>query len=1332
MTAKEAAQRGWAGAMDAIREQGFNPRSLPFYVMTGRDAGAMDALAETFLPGGFLGGKSAPGTPVFFAAPEAMVAVAPLGIGGARDGFIPPSKWLRSRPDDPVNGAIWCFTAREVQAGGADLERDLAALWQAVLTLKRKVGVGFPLYVVISGNDLPGFSEFTSFLPEKAVDEVVGWVRREGVEDDWRGLGADASEMERWLAAWRDVRLYPGREDAGQEGVGVDNAYLLPGRAAKTVRSLVEAIARSSPVIEETAGIDLRGAFLVGLWKRDATQKGESEEEPSAVSSSIVDFPRYSVREAFARSLFRDKILPERWLLAASAEQARKTGSWTRRFALITVLCLLAALVARGVIHTGLDRMVEGPYRILAQTEDIRRWLLAGASGAAPVMGKYPPPKPVAIGGGAPPAIPELPELYRKNIEEYLPGLEHPSWFWKRLFRIGAKERAVTSDAVGVLGGQAVLHLAEEQIALPLRACIDRVGGDLYSGSSDMLAPGDFNRMHPPEPLPVNWHYFEERGGTRSGREELFVDSGSWNASGRALRLWIRAQLGALANDEGMRDLPDRFVRKRFLDAAARARDLSNQLYLPWNPDEDLEGFLTRSGSLDAGNLWQAAREWKRDRSGGWSRDELAGVARWLDNPPACDSPEQWVAEWRKAECLWTENAESPLFDTALSLWRRALFQWLVRQFDALPRNAQMIKDATERFAFAPSPLPRIPLTALSSASYDPVWRYRPEIWRTASFSRAVGVLNNDSDDLSELIQVGLLDSDHAGILKQTRVEPVRLAILAHARSYADYWISDIATLANPANWLLRDGLEECMPWMEDGLEEAEMYYAQTWSDFHASLAMVDARDLTRRLLANLSRRRIEALAALAEVLNGFDDASGLTARIEYALVALAEDVKLYETPEYWNAAAMTLRAWRSLGRNPREALERMGRTLARPDGQAVWESFFPVLAANFYMPETGEPVKLGYWRGFVLAALNLIQAETQRERWRGQRRLLLQINSFPWRRDAPRTPGKFDISALRKTLREVGFVDTPEDAPGLQAPELPGDAEIQTAIRGLFAGLGWGNDWLPPCNRELDARINRLAVAFSRLEEWDVLGGVPLIVLPQREQADPRHRYLRAFVMHQGKRPGSLSGQPGGTPNWELPYEGARARWAWQIRDEVQLRLALNGGVVFDFYNQTVPVPQARIGQARIADESWPIFSLLLSEGTQARPYPEAAVEADEPVNVWRARLPVRGFSNRDSIAWDFAFALPAAFGPEMPGGPTLLDDWPDALQWQTAAEEWNRFVRDDSELRIPLARDAWRLDAGAGEEWSEFAPQGWNGEYAPEEVESVVDCEVPVYYSR
>lgn len=1329
MTAREAAKRGWPEVMDTIREHGFNPRSLPFYVMAGRDAAAMDSLADTFLPGGFLGGKSEPGSPVFFAAPEAIVAVAPLGMGGARDVFIPPAKWMRSRPDDPVNGVVWCFTARQIRGGGVELERDLSALWQATLTLRRKAGVGFPLYAVICGNDLPGFGEFTFFLPEKAVDEVVGWVRKEGVEDDWRGLGADTSEMEEWLAAWRDVRLHPGREGSDL-GAGIDDAYLLPGRAAQTLRSLVEAMARSAPAVEETGGIDLRGAFFVGLWKRNDWpgdgEGGEEESRPDAAASS----PGSESREAFARSLFRDKVLPERWLLASAAEQTRKAGSWTRRLAVLTVLCLVVALGVRGLIGTGLDRMVEGPYRILSQTETIRRWLLAGASGAAPLIGTHQPPKPVSIGGGAPPVIPELPELYRENMEGYIPGLENPGWIWRRLFRIGPAERAATGAAVGALGGQAALHLAEEQIAFPLKACIDRVGGDSYAGSNDMLSPWEFNQAHPPESLPVNWQYFEERGGgTRGGREELFVDAGVWNASGRGLRRWVRSQLGTLTNDEGFAGLPDRFVRKRFLDAAARARELSDALYLPWNTDEELDDFLSQAGPLDPVNLWQAAREWKRGQAGGWGRDELAGVAKWLDSPPHYDTPEQWVEEWRGAECLWTDRPESPLHATTLSLWRRALFQWLVRQYDLLPRSAQMIKDATERFAFAPAPLPRIPLTALSSASYDPVWRYRPEIWRTAAFSRAVGVLGDESDEFAELIQAGLLDGDHAKILRQIRVEPVRLAVLAHARSYADYWIHDIATLANPANWLLRDGAEECMPWMEDGEEEAEMYYAQTWADFHASLAMVDARDLTRRLLTDLSRRRIEALTALAEALNGFEDASGLTARIEYALVALAEDLKLYETPEYWNAAAVTLRAWRSLGRNPREALERMGRTLSRPDGQAVWESFFPVLAANYFIPETGEPVKVGYWRGFVLAALNLIQSETQRERWRVQKRLLLQVNAFPWRRDAPRTPGRIDVAAMRKLLREAGFVDAPEDAPGLQAPELPGDMEIQNAIRGLFAGLGWGNDWLPPCNRELDARVHRLTTAFARLEEWDVLGGVPLVLLPQREQSDPRHRYLRAFVMHQGKRPGSLSGQARGTPNWELPYEGTKARWAWRIRDEVQLRLGLTGGASFDFYNQTVPVPQARVGQARIADESWPIFSLLLSEGARARPYPEAAVEADEPVNVWRACLPVRTFSNRDTVAWDFGFALPAVFGPDTPGGPTLLDEWPDSLQWQAAVEEWNRFVRDDPELKIPVARETWRLEAGAGDEWLESSPGTWR-EGCVVEDENAAKCEIPVYY--
>ncbi|MCC8167680.1 MAG: type VI secretion system protein [Planctomycetes bacterium] len=1206
---------------------------------------------------------------------------------------------MRSRPDDPVNGVVWCFTAGEVLAAGADFERDLSALWQATPTVRRKAGVGFPLYAVVSGEGLAGFPELCAGVPDQtAAGEVVGWARQDG--DDWRDAGADNAVLIEWLSAWVRVCLNVNRDNAARDAATRDALYLLPNRCGRVVDLLVEAMARSAPSAEETADVDMRGVFLVGL--PDANEARDRDTETLVVRDAAP--PR---REAFTRSLFREKIHPERWLLAQSAERTRTTHMWTRRLALSTALCLLLVLVVRLLISTGLDRMAEGPLRTVSQTENYRRWLLAGAIGAPPSLGDSPVPPPIAVDGLVP-VLPELPEIYRENMEKYLPDLLAPGWFWQRLFRINTDERAAAARAATALGGDAVLGLAADQVALPLRLCFDKIGGDVFSGGGQNLVnPVEFNYRHPPESLPVQWRYLEENPSDGEGIGGLFADEEEWTSSVRGLRRWLRAQQDALDYADEVSGLPDRYARKRMLDASHKARELSEKAYRPWLLDAELEAFLDQPVPPDAGTLWQAMREWKRQRNGGWDEQELARVDGWLERPPDFDTSARWLEEWTRAAEIWRDRPDSPLYLTALTLWRRALFASLTRRLDSLPRSGKMIDSATTLFAFSPAPLPRIPLSALASASYDPVWRFRPEIWRTNTFAQCLDLLRGGAEQLAGLVQAGLLDEDYARILRQTRFEPVRLAVLAHARSYADYWITDIAMLANPSHWLIQDRLDEELIWMEDVPAESELtalHTRQRWSDFHASLAMVDARDLTRRLLAELTQRRIDALTVLREAVAGMEDAASLSSRLEFALVAMTEDAKLYATPEFWNAAAMTLRAWRSLGKDAHIALERIRRTLARPESQGVWESFFPVLSANFFAPETGEPVKLRYWRGFVLAALNLIQAETQQERWRSQRNLLLRINTFPWRRDAPRTPGPVEVATIRDLLREVGFVESPHINGGQDLPDLPGDTEIQRALRGLFAGLGWGSDWLPPCNRQLAGSVNRLAAALSRLEEWEFLGGVPLIILPQRLQSDPRFRHFRAFVLHQGRTGQNRPGLPGATLGWEMPAESNRARWAWRVKDQLQMRLSLKGAATFDFYNQTVPVPRARIGQARIPDEIWPILSLLLADAAQARPYPEALVEADEPVTVWRARLPVRGFTGGDAIWWDFAFALPAVFGPETPGGVTLLDAWPSALEWQMAVEEWNGFVRNDPELRIPLASDAWKLNAGSEEAWSEF----------------------------
>lgn len=1346
----------WNELLRVAAEDGLSPSAMPAYMLIGADADTLARLASGLSPSAHPAGTAANGM-AFLAAPDALFVTVPLSGAGDREACLPSARWLSTRPDAPLNGIIWLFSAADAWAARTG-DGIAAPYWKLSLAACRRCGVDLPVYALaIGGDGIPGFAEFAASLREEETQAgVIGWAAGTAADaargdSDWDDPAPGADAAGECLRRWRDYRL--SRADAAPAEFDRDAAFLLPWRAGRVVSRLAELIADAAPSRRDASGATLRGVYIVALPGASAPEGGAaSDPAASAVSAAgsipeSVSAPRVEpARAAFLRGVFRERILPERWLASEPAERARRRARWTKRFAVLAALLLIAAVAARLTIDHGLRSVTDAPAAVLADVAAYRRWLRGGASGEAPVLAGMDPPPPVAPGSGAP-VLPELPLLYQKMIAPCLPILNNPAWLWRVLFRIGPREASDGAGLAAWLSGSPMLALADEQIAAPLALALDRLSR--RDGAGGGMTPEEFNTRHGADSAPVDW---ETAGGERAA---VFLDEDEWRENTEAFLVWIRGRQGLLAGGTEFAGLPDRFARKRLLDSYRGVAGAAEEIYRPWPADAALAGYFASSPDVTADALWRDMSAHGVRDGGAWRSEELALVAEWLVRPPAAPTPAALAADWLRAAETWRDTPASPLFAAARTIWRRAAAAGLVKWMAVLPAGESELRAAADSFAPPSAPLPRIPLCALSQASFDPVWGFRPEIWRSGDVARTVSTLAEAPKALADLEAAGLLDSGAAAYLSRLFLEPARVALLAHARDYCDYWVTDIAMLANPAHWIIGDRFE-AEPYWTGGAESAddpggEIFdrgdydvSSMSWADFQAAAARVDPRDLTRRMLAELTQRRIEALSAMNVVTAVLEGGDGLRTRVEYALAAMAEDAKLFATPEYWQTAVAAWRSWRGLGNDANRALVRMKRFLEKPspDKPGLMATFFPVLAANYYAPETGEPARLDYWRGFVRTAVELLQAETRRERRLGQRRLLLKADGFPWRRDASGggTPATRD--EMRGLLDTVGFSRIPQtaagdsaagaaDAAGQSAAEFPDDPVLQKALRELMGGLGLGGAWLPPANYALNSGLLRLLSAFDALEEWENEGGVPLIVLPGRMQQDPRHRFLRAFALRQESRPA-----PGGAVSapatrfaareWERAYETTAARWAWRIPEQEHMRLRTGGAAVFDFYNQTVPVPEARIGQARIGDDPWPVLGLLLGGEAGARPSAGARVEgADDAARVWQARIPVRSINNgggaAETIWWEFGFALPSVFGPETPGGATILDEWPTHAEWIEAVAEWNDFVGDDPALRIAMAGERWILRNTqrfeAETRVPEFAPEPEAEEYVGEE---------------
>ena len=111
----------WNELLRTAAEDGLSPTLLPAYLLIGADAEDLQTLALALSPSAHCVGTAANGM-AFLVATDSMFVTVPLCATGDREACLPSPRWLSTRPDAPLNGIIWLFSAADAWAGKARAE----------------------------------------------------------------------------------------------------------------------------------------------------------------------------------------------------------------------------------------------------------------------------------------------------------------------------------------------------------------------------------------------------------------------------------------------------------------------------------------------------------------------------------------------------------------------------------------------------------------------------------------------------------------------------------------------------------------------------------------------------------------------------------------------------------------------------------------------------------------------------------------------------------------------------------------------------------------------------------------------------------------------------------------------------------------------------------------------------------------------------------------------------------------------------------------------------------------------------------------------------------
>ncbi|POA48775.1 type VI secretion system protein ImpL [Pseudomonas sp. MPR-ANC1] len=308
----------YASVRHMEQEQGSRDRyQMPWLLMLGDETQGTQLVSEwrlqpTDKPAWF--GR-------WWSDPEGAVLVVPQALFLPDDGMhLQRGGWwrllgliLRLRSKRPLDGVIWTVPVSRLSNLEQAASLGLAAR-RRFIDLLQRFGLSVPVYVIITGlEELPGFQELISALPDEARERTLGWSSPYARDAVWQGQWSDQAQdrIHRAVAeAVIEVGTLSGHLSA--------DLYALPERLETLRRGLQSVL---EPVFQGNAQGEapcFRGVYFTASQASKDARDGFSADD-SGLQQSV-----------FVRQLWRQRLVGERGLAQGVPRLLRLRQRWQR------------------------------------------------------------------------------------------------------------------------------------------------------------------------------------------------------------------------------------------------------------------------------------------------------------------------------------------------------------------------------------------------------------------------------------------------------------------------------------------------------------------------------------------------------------------------------------------------------------------------------------------------------------------------------------------------------------------------------------------------------------------------------------------------------------------------------------------------------------------------------------------------------------------------------------------------------------------------------------------------------------------------------------------
>lgn len=238
----------------------------------------------------------------------------------------------KRRPERPIDGIVLTIPVTDLLSpldeSRERIRTKADAIYHRLVEAQRTLGLCFPVYVMITKCDqITGFKEFSSALPDRFGDQIFGWSSPYTLETAFNARWVDEA------IEGMDSQIYETQSEIFAQGgyiSGRDDLFLFPAefqKIAEPLKEFMSGIFKQS-VYHET--IFLRGMYFTGggaenIQPAEAPRPSMESVSEEDVLNAIEETSERAalnlqVRPYFVREVLEKKVFPE-WQIARPASR---------------------------------------------------------------------------------------------------------------------------------------------------------------------------------------------------------------------------------------------------------------------------------------------------------------------------------------------------------------------------------------------------------------------------------------------------------------------------------------------------------------------------------------------------------------------------------------------------------------------------------------------------------------------------------------------------------------------------------------------------------------------------------------------------------------------------------------------------------------------------------------------------------------------------------------------------------------------------------------------------------------------------------------------------